>query len=344
MSSGATEDIGGFLAKGEAYQRLRAEQASKILAGQLEAFAVTIRGEQSGPSHGRLAQERIPGPFSTEIFSAVPPFTAGNPNPAQQVYPLPNSQPQLISIQEFGDPLTGQISVGVNGGMITGGGFGGGNNKPFLIPMPDRWLLGDAITSSASLFQVADIPPRILGTGVVASAEFGWQVQQIPNVPVSLDSLGEAIIYQPGSIESSLKGLIGVVLYVEVAVSLIQGAKVLASNVVEENILNLAINAELRGATPDETNNEYLSRVWAFDGDINRTLNLSVTIPLNERADKLVVESRVVLVGLRGGIDDPAAGWVNAAFQNVSKMAPQTGIEPQRACPFIVRRMSAITI
>ena len=343
-SDGALELIHHLLAKDSEYQKLRAEQSSKLMNAQLSLLADQIRAGTSSPASEHRAESRFPGPFQTEIFSVTPPYTSGGPNPPVQVRPLPGSQPQLIGIQEFADPATGLISVGVVGGLVTGGGFGGGNNKPFLIPMPDRWILGDAITSSASLYQVSGITERFVGNEIIATGEFGWQVQEIPNVPVLADSFAEAITYNPGSMTSSLKGYVGVVASIDVAASLVQGNKILASNSAGENILNIAIDAELTGTTPDVGNNKYLSRIWAFDGNIGRDLNLTVSIPYDKRADQLVVECKVILAGLRGGIDDPEGGLINAAFQNVNKQTPQTGIEPFRGCPFIVRRMSATTV
>jgi hypothetical protein len=332
----------------DSYNTLRKEQSSEALAARLEGFAARIRGsigrvQLPGPSADRvpLHRPKQSKPPVSWIFVRSAPYTMADPDPSSIVHPLA-SYPGIISTQAFGDRVRGEISVGVNGGLIDGAGFGGGS-APFQIPMPERWLLGDVISSSAALMEVAGIPEETKHHShahLSAEVGFGLNPAVLRNIVIP-DPLNECLIYHPGLSTAPVSGFIGIVASLEVAITLSHGASILGSKATVQPILDLGINADLRGLTPDNSNYQYLFRDWAYEADPTGSIGISVTIPFNYTADQLTVEARVRLYGLRGGVEDPAAGWVNAAFQNVDQNMPQTGIMPSLPCPFAVRQMSA---
>ncbi len=233
--------------------------------------------------------------------------------------------------------------MAVNGGLISGAGFGGGG-PAYEIPMPERWLLGDAISSSAAVAQVEEIPTGLTDySHLRVEADFALAPAPLKNSVIA-DPLDECLIYHPGLSTSALDGFIGMTVYFEVGATLYSGSTIVGTSSKSQNILTYGINSELTGTTPDNGNSTYVLREWAFESDPTGAIPVSLIIPLDPSADQVIVEARAWLFGLRGGIGDPGAGWVNAAFQNVDANTPQTGVAPSLPCPFAVRRISAAAI
>jgi len=278
----------------------------------------------------------------SRLFTRTAPYTIGEPDPPAAVRPL-EAYPGVASSQSFGDRNSGELSVAVNGGLVSGAGFGGGA-PPYEIPMPERWLLGDALSSSAAVAQVEGLPAGLNDySHLRVAAEFGLAPAPLKNTVIP-DPLDECLIYHPGLSTSALDGFIGITAYFEVAATISCRSAIVGSMSTSESILTYGINSELTGTTPDDGNSQYVVREWAFESDPTGAIPVSLIIPFDHSADQVIVEARAWLFGLRGGIGDPGAGWVNAAFQNVNANTPATGVAPSLPCPFAVRRISAAAI
>jgi hypothetical protein len=111
--------------------------------------------------------------------------------------------------------------------------------------------------------------------------------------------------------------------------------------VIDKNILTLGINARLSGDAFNEGNHQYLFRDFAFDGaGYNNIVSLSTEVPIVANADALVVEASVRLLGLRGGVNDPDAGYIGGGFVSIKPGTPGVGSNLISA-PIVVRNISA---
>lgn len=284
----------------DSYNSARKEQSSRVLATRLADFANRtwdagglVQGAVADVAHRRLDQSPAispPAKRPLKLFSRNAPYTIGEPDPPAIVQPL-EGEPKVVSSQSFGDRNRGELSVAVNGGLISGAGFGGGAS-PYEIPMPERWLLGDAISSSAAVVQVEGIPTGLEDLSHLrVVADFGLAPAPLRNTVIS-DPLDECLTYHPGLDTSALDGFIGITVYFEVAVTLCAGSTIIATSSNSANILTYGINSELTGITPDNNTFKYLLREWAFEGDPTGAIPVSLIIPFDHSADQVIVEAR----------------------------------------------------
>lgn len=345
----------------DAYRNYRKKQSAETLSAQLEAFSQKVglsKGQGQTGSPGRVADHmggavtRAPAgdpkqsPSYVEILDTPPPYSSGHPNPDQAIQ-TPGSN-SAVNIEAFGNPANGRLSVGISGGRIDQTGFTRGPGNPeYFLQMPERWLGGDAISSTASVSQIIEFPPgQRFGANVVVEGHFGWvpDIGAVPHfskklIDPNLVGLSGAVVYNPGSVDSTMSGFVGVCAYFELAGTLMSESEILGGNSADATILNLGVNAVLTGETPDNYTGKFLFRDWAFDHDIHRQITIQTQLPLVESARQLIVEATVRLIGMRGGVNDPQGGYINAAFAD--RDAAKTATKPSLPCPFAVRRLSA---
>jgi hypothetical protein len=78
--------------------------------------------------------------------------------------------------------------------------------------------------------------------------------------------------------------------------------------------------------------------VFIAPSTVNQTVDLQTKFSIGSfAADKLLVEARVTLVGLRGGVNDPGAGFLGVKFQQGPPGVEQVSLGPLGySCPFQV--------
>jgi hypothetical protein len=346
----------------EPYWKFREERMSKSVTAQLEAFANKVRQiskhlpppELSEPSlerqinvepaHAPVPNVRLALPGAFQVHTS--PYTSGNPDPQLAINTPGNDPGTFFNIESFGDPVRGHFSVGVSAGNIEGD-FGGGN---FYSELPDRWLLGDAITSAASLIQVINIDDAFKAKSVLyADVQFGWDPMYPGGFEGAEDLLLGALSTIPGSKNSVLGGFVGVDVVVELTVSLVSEAAVLSSGQTSEQILQFAVDAEFPGNVDDKAPMAPLFRSFIFDHNPWNPVDLQASAPYRAGAKQLVIETTVRLIGARGGVNDPNAGHVVAAFQDIDIQDVNNGVSqvsyiPYAPNPFFLREIRAFTI
>jgi hypothetical protein len=322
----------------EAYRKLREEQSMKARIAGLEALANKIRGNSGGSPESTAKRERFPRPPAPRvIFSHGPPYTGGSPNPELTVRELA-SEPNVINVEGFGDPRRGLLSVGIFGGNLDESAYGGTFQKT-TFPLPDRWYFGDAISTSASVFQAGEVRQNSREP-LIGEAEIAWDAMPHLQEPTLQQYLDDCLNYDPGAASSALEGFVGFSASIEVAVTLFAGTQIIATDSNVESILTLTVNAYKTGEGDYVMNNQYLMREWAFEPDVTRTIYVAASVPFDDRADQVVVEAAVHLIGARGGVSDPNAGWLQANFIALGEGAtPLVG--QAMAAPFAVRKLSA---
>lgn len=315
------------------YTALRTEQSSQAYANQVAQFATKVNEALTNPrpvdvmkvdakkKEGRLRND-VPGalktqfPHTTLVFSKRPPFTSGSPNPATSVSTGGTYSDAYPNISTFGNPVNGHLSVGVSAGVQTVFAFDPSGMFGYTY-LPDRWLLGDAISSTASILQLIDLPLDLKAGGALqTTVQFGWSPMPpaILSAELPQNYLFNALQNVPGSITAPLKGFVGVSAMVELSVSLEADGRILGQSQTFNNFLNLGINAEFPGLVSDFNAGSYLFLDFAFSSDPHETIDLVASIPYTPEAMHLIVETTVRLMGLRGGVNDPNAGYVLAGF------------------------------
>jgi len=291
------------------YAKLRKTQSVQLhdviaeQVGMLTRKKVKKASDHSGGKH-------IAMPDYVPLLATGPPYSSGDPYPEKTT----SSSKRLrgvINTEALGNPATGHLSVGVYGGRLTGAGFPDPNKKTpaeYLYPMPERWLLGDAISSAAAVLQYVPIPrlPQFKRRYTLfAEVDFGWDpILPAPSEGIS-DLLQECLLNVPGDPHTAtMSGFVAVTAYFEAVVTLCAGSNILHSNTMTRNILSVGIDGE----SWDSAKRQYLFRDWAFEGDHTRIIPVPVSIALDPRADLLIVEAKAHLYGLRAGITDPAGG------------------------------------
>jgi hypothetical protein len=347
----------------EAYWKFREERMSKSVAAQLEAFAQKVRQtskhvpptEVSEPSleraihvepaHARVPHKRLPLPGAFQVHSA--PYTSGLPDPQLAINTPGNDPGTFFNIESFGDPVRGRFSVGVSAGNVKNADWTGGS---YYSELPDRWLFGDAITSTASLIQVINIDDAFKAKSVLyADVKFGWDPRYPGGFEGAEDLLLGALSNTPGSKNSALGGFVGVDAVVELTVSLVSEAALLSSGQSSEQILQFAVDAEFPGNVQDQLPRPPLFRSFIFDQNPWNPVYLQASAPYREGAKQLVIETTVRLIGARGGVNDPNAGYVIAAFQdidvqNTANGPSQVSYLPLAPNPFVLSEIRAFTV
>jgi hypothetical protein len=327
----------------DSYKRFRHEHSAAAPERHLERIAAKARNPRASqmqfneptlwgwPEPPPL--HRPPNANKTVYFEKFAPFTGGQPDPDQRIM----SATGLVR-EAFGDPVRGQLSLGVSGGRVTDGGFGQATSTTYL-DMPDRWLLGDAISANASIYEVIDVPKGTLANSLITvGAQFAWRPEEGQGRPIS-QWLDTCLTYAPGAASSAGSGFVGVTVTFELALTAVVNSEIVSSSSIVQNILSLGVNSQFPGNPPNGNTNEFLFRDWAFEPDPNRTIDLSVAAHAGS-ATQIVVEASALLIGLRAGVNDPAGGAINAAFAAVGEGTVVTGAEPSFFCPFAVNIIS----
>lgn len=339
-----------FELRHDVYRKMRQKQAAALQSTAIDRLISGIRSSAAS-SEGAGQQlpmvRSLPWPGVVQLTSNGPPYSSGNPNPEQKVS-LDTGQ-KAVSTNAFGDPVSGHLSVGVNGGRTTTGGFGAYGT--IVLPMPDSWLGGDLIRSSAAVYQVVHGIRQAAPATLMTFVDFGWEPSLQKNISIEVASGGEVpdnetagdflltecTSYSPGTSDAALSGLVGLSASFEAAVTQFAGSEIVSSSNGGQSILNLAVNSQNPGATPN-MGGPYLYRDWAFESSYTRTLTIPVSMPLNANADRLIIEARVHLAGFRGGVDDPNGGYVAVDFAASPSWVANT------SAPFIVRGISAFIV
>ena len=332
----------------DAYKKFHNLRSSRALAAQIEALAEKARiFPEDRIGAPIFADNQRPPPIRgtkvTTLFDGAWPYTSGSPYPETRI--RTRGSPSNVNIEALADASLGRISVGVCGGRLAGGGFGSSSHKPVYLEMPDRWSGGDAINSSASILQTVVIPnTQSAGSQIVVGVDLGWN----PIVSANGDHdpshyLDGCLLYNPGLNGSALSGFVGVSVNLELAVTQSSATGLLTSSVADQNVLNLGINTVSHGAVDDEPAAPFLFRDWAFEPDPTRIISLTAGAPLASGATQVIVEVTVRLAGMRGGVNDPNGGFINAAFADLRQGgAVQTVGVPVFACPFSVNRIQVV--
>lgn len=325
------------------------------LASQLDALAQRVR-ETSTFVSPEVTAKGVTKPTSlycppakkffpprNVFLSKTFPYTEGSPDPEQAVHTPGTAQGSYFNIESYGDARRGRLSVGVSAGIIKDADWTG---QTFYSELPDRWLLGDAITSSASITQISALPHGIHpGSYINADVGFAWDAMYPASFPTTEDLLFNAIDLTPGTSASALGGLVAASAMVEMTISLLSGSgDVLSSGTASQNILNVGVDAVSYGnGVQDKVAAPFLFLDFAFFGNPLGTIDLQARAPFKAGANQVSIETSVRLVGLRGGVNDPNGGWVIAAFQDIYEGASPVSFIPFSPNPFLVRRITAFS-
>jgi hypothetical protein len=320
------------------YRKVRTAQISNAIAVQFDRLTDIARGVEPRALQ-RFDQSPVLPILPDRIVSATPPYTGGSPDPVQgfnSVTGQAQSSGSGVTAFALGKKNVGRISLGASGGIDRlYGGF---------TPLTGTWLLGDSTTISASLSQSQTIDdsawPR-------QAMELVCQIELAnPALLAQLPQTG-AVTCSPGKADSALGGFVGVSGAFDVTAALFspEGA-LLATETTSRIFLEFAINAQKPGTFDDRIDDPsvFVALDWLFDSAPARTIQQSVTLPLQAATTRrisrptVVVEATVRLVGARGGVKDPGGGLFYFAFADPSDHVPFFGT----SLPFTVPRMVII--
>ena len=242
-------------------------------------------------------------------------YAFGSPNP--QVYDqTPNNYYTGLgstTVAEYADPLTGLISVGFAGGDFRNGAGGIFSRSPITETFGG---LFDGIAASASVYQLADLSALPSRSRVSVFAGLQCPVRHSdPNAPdKSFEGLFELF---PGLPTSALSGFVCAYGYFNLRVTATKGSQVVASNSNTSVLFSLAYNNAQSG--PGSYGSAFQTLwddcVFIAPQTVNETIELETPL-LIRFGDRLICQAEVRIVGLRGGIADPGAGYLGAKFQN----------------------------
>jgi hypothetical protein len=312
---------------------------------QLAQSAAASSSTSNGlaPSAPAFMKRRIPRP--NVFFVKSPPYTLGRPSPEYAVRTSGTAMDAYYNIEALGDASTGHLSVGVAAGVYRNADWSG---NTYYSDLPDRWLFGDAISSAASILQIVDVPQNIaVGSNVYADVQISWD----PRYPSSPNwrYYGEGLLYDaidnvPGLSSSALNGFVGVTAAVELVVSLVSGSTIVGQSQVSSNILSLGVDAEFAGKVTDKVGAPYLFLNFAFASNPWAIVSLRTGAQLVQETQQMLIDTTVRLFGLRGGVSDPDAGHVNAAFMDFPGAASPVSWVPLRPNPFVLNRITAFSV
>jgi hypothetical protein len=340
----------------EVYKKFRNERSSRVSANQIQALANRVLNRSKRGSGQRspaatdatfLFLNRPLGISSQNVFfDNGPPYTSGSPNPEYTERTGGTAEsPYYFNIEALGNPANGHLSVGISAGTIRGADWTGGT---YYSNLPGRWMWGDMIQGSASILQVVDLPTGLKpGTPLSANVALSWEIT-FPAIYVITDPNWYKQLYRdalrtvPGSSNSPMGGFVGVTAVVNLDVSIISDTAVLATSQDSQQILGLGVDAQNYGdAVQDKAPADYLWFDFAFaDNHPWTVINLLGSLGFVEGAKQMLVEITVRLVGARGGVADPNAGWVTAAFLDIGNGASPVADIPGRPNPFVVNRIT----
>jgi hypothetical protein len=259
-------------------------------------------------------------------------FSATTPSDFTYFYPKVGS----TQIAEYADPLQGYVSL-----AMIGGDFHAADGSMFSAsPMPQVFEgMFDGISASASVFQTADISAIKQKTNIIAVSSIRCPI----NSGLPLQNLTDLIPIQAGVSSSAMSGLVHVAAQFILTVSSTPNGKTVSSNTNTTVLMGLAYNC----TAPDYSSYNLLwdECVFTAPETMNETTHLATTFQIGGMvADQLIVEAGIRLVGLRGGINDPGAGWIGAQFANYN--TPQVkevaiGSEGFK-CPFQILSIGAL--
>ncbi|GEM_PF-5245962 len=330
---------------------VRSRRASDALKRQLDSFAERvlagsrpIRGEEAlGKGLPVYRSHGTPWPHGRRAFLAkTPPFTSGNPDPQYTARTDGTAEGAYFNIEARGNPLQGFLSAGVSGGVWRNADWTG---ETFYSELPDRWIGGDAISARASILQAADLPQR-LGSQIAVSAWVYWN-PVYPNWAEggfgTTNLIYDAFYMEPGLPNAPVNGLVGVSASLELSVSLVSGEQEVLNASTATNVLCVGANAEYYGNVDDKVEAPFLFFDFIAAGNPWQLIPLSVTLPANAEADQMVVEVSLNVSGCRAGVNDPNAGNVLIAFQDLYYGVLPVGFKPSSPNSFAIQRIVAIS-
>ena len=332
------------------HRHVQISQLSKLLADHLAnnvAVHRIIDRVEPMPIDGLV----LPGDELLHVpahryFEKSAPYTSASPNPPRKTL-SPGSSNRASDSAAWADAQSGDLSVGLSGGDRVWGGFGtqpGGNH--YHADMPDRWLLGDALQTSAAIIQTVPVPGKLVG-GVFAGrdpktvsiiAEFLWKVS---NPATHNDPIALCLGYAAGDATAPHNGLIAMGANFTLMISLVSATgKILKSVLRSANALSVVVDATHPGNVQAQGNLPTLSWNWFFDGNSTKTFSILADIPFDQNAASIVVEAGVFLMGGRSSIGNAKAGWVGGEFSTPTMLSYVAAGE---AFPFSVHRIIALS-
>jgi hypothetical protein len=244
-------------------------------------------------------------------------------------------------IEAYADNVSGEISLG-----FVGGDFRYGTGSIFMkSPMTQTFpglLPLDGISTSASLFAVAKVPANhwnVASAGISVGLSCPVRNSDPNNVNQSVNGL---YALDPGLASSALSGLVTATGFLNVTATTLSQGAVVSSNSSTTILLSRMMT---QGPGSFESNVQLVQDDCVFIEPSlqDQTIEALSNITLDGPADTLVVEAEVRLIGARGGIGDPGAGFIGAKLQSVpDPNVSQVDIGAYGySCPFQVAWMGA---
>ena len=141
-----------------------------------------------------------------------------------------------------------------------------------------------------------------------------------------------------------MSGLIDITAYFYLTVSALKNGIILTSASTFSVLLGKALAAQGKTTARVSVSLQDFC-ILTEPGVVNQTVHVDVPITISG-ADQLVVEAQVRLAGMRGGVNDPGAGWLGAAFQG-NPYHPVTPVDLGLLgypCPFAVTSVAAFAL
>jgi len=284
-----------------------------------------------------------PKPAVLLLFLHTGNYTFATPNP--QVFTLtpPVGNPYKgitqTTLAEYADALTGSISLGFAGGdfRYTTGAV------EFSSQLPETFGQTDGIAATGSVFEVADISALAQPAELIVSASLLCPVRNDPALGPygDFDGLFDSF---PGLNSSAMRGLVDITAYFYLTVSALKDGIILTSASTFSVLLGKALVAQGKTTAWVPVSAQDFC-IFIEPGVVNQTVYLDVPITVSG-ADQLVVEAQVRLVGMRGGVSDPGAGWLGVSFQG-NLYHPVTPVDIGLLgypCPFTVTSIAAYAL
>jgi hypothetical protein len=278
--------------------------------------------------------------YADVLFFHLGNYSAGTPNPQLYDHTPVNPLTGLGSttVAEYADPLTGLISVGFAGGIFRNA-VGGVFSKS---PITETFGGCDGISAAASILQTADVSslPRRSRVTILACLQCPVRNSDPTDPDQSFEGLFELF---PGLSSAALSGLVYAYGYVTLTVTATKGSRIVASNSTAVSLFKLAYrNAPSPPAAYGTAFEKLLDEcIFITPPTLNETIELETPLMLRSEADHLICQAEVRIVGVRGGIGDPGAGYIAAKFQDGPPVTPVNLGALGYACPFRVAYLAA---
>jgi hypothetical protein len=250
-------------------------------------------------------------PYAIATLKA--PFTKGSPDPAY-LEKLPGAESDIEpNIVSFGDPVTGELNVGLAGGVTPAGSAEWGQ-EPSATLFPGRWGSGDEVSTRAGVTSVFLFDPNQF-SAIDIKATVGWGIHPLPgDDPTRI--FYSAFDLRAGTAASALNGYVAIYAAVYLTVALANAEKVLSTTNSVATIMDIAIDATHHGNQEFSPIEPFLRLDSAFNPDPFKKVVLGGLLPVLKSADRIITEVSVYLAGMRGGVNDPNAGWLSTGFIN----------------------------